>query len=1120
MQDTLDEGLRRLSRTRVRRMRMNAVLLVLSLIVSLEVFWILRQPGLTLAGDADCRITEHTHDEECQNEEVSCYIAEHVHTTECYSDETADVETQLDWQNMFADYPYSENLRENLAGIAKTQAGYSESSGNFQVGDDGVRRGYTRYGAWYGAPYSDWSAMFVSFCLHYAGADPEIYPGNTGADSMAELWKSKGNFVAAGEYIPSVGDLVFLDDNTVGIVEEVRNATFYVLRGDIEDRVSSDLLSLDDEAIIGWGVIEDPEEEEPPQVQQFLLQAPKTGTDTDTDINLKDYLKANGGSFFFSLQESDGTLLPEIGENQYEVQPGTIYQLTFTFTCLNGFLPRTYLYQLPGGFEMVKFSGDFIIKESEEDIGIPVGTWKITEDKQLVIVFNDRINEMSEVILSAEMKAVFSGNNDHIDFDGNITVTVEKPEPMLNPTELKKVGFQGGKPQAAGTDTSKIYWTIHIIGHEDSQIVGNILTDQLLDREWSQAHTFTESDIANGFTLGVTDPAGVWHQCNIAPDDPNLTWDETGWTYKMPESIICQCGEITLGNEGWEYYVNFSSTPVAMSSAVLAGYENGAWIDGQYAEYWEDFVHSGIAADVIKTGDFRSDAESGVFHWELQVTIPGWSAGSKAEYHWYLMDYMHLLDDHGDAVGAVANDIHLAAVTANYNGSIIQVPEIQNAEADDPFAWENAWTASENGITNRREINLYCRCHCTEENCKLWKNNSCTSIQGWYVGSEWHATDFCQCWTPTDTITFTFSYETKDPSLIDNYGGIGYQLRNSVELYNKQYEGADGMRAANEKATVQIPGVFKKGLGHAFDGYTANYKITVNEAKIVLTDGSPLAIKDVMTDTLAFVSGSLVITAEDADGNVTKLIQDTDYTVAYDGTGAKKDEAGNEVHVLDIVILHPQPVMYILDYDTTLVVPKVVTESIKYSNSATVTLWGEEFSDSSIEMGHANINIAAKSYKVAVHKSCASTGDPLGGAVFGLFNAAGGLIATGETDENGKILFQTNVTEGIILREKTLYYVQELKAPPGYLLDDAKQWFCFCANTAETCEACDALVEETDAFRIPYGKTGEVHASNEIADYDLPATGGIGEYPVKLASIGLIMVSLVYGFLRKRNCKR
>ena len=195
MQDILGESLRKLKRIRVRRSRIIAIILVLSLIVSLDVFWVLRQPALTLAGDADCGIVEHAHDASCQSGDSHCHLEEHTHTLACYTDETADVESQLDWQKMFADYPYSGDLPTDLAGIAKTQVGYAESTENFAIGSDGIRRGYTRYGAWYGAPYADWSAMFVSFCLHHAGADPTQFPANTGAAPMAEYWKKCGYLI-------------------------------------------------------------------------------------------------------------------------------------------------------------------------------------------------------------------------------------------------------------------------------------------------------------------------------------------------------------------------------------------------------------------------------------------------------------------------------------------------------------------------------------------------------------------------------------------------------------------------------------------------------------------------------------------------------------------------------------------------------------------------------------------------------------------------------------------------------------------------------------------------------------------------------------------------------------
>ena len=132
--------------------------------------------------------------------------------------------------------------------------------------------------------------------------------------------------------------------------------------------------------------------------------------------------------------------------------------------------------------------------------------------------------------------------------------------------------------------------------------------------------------------------------------------------------------------------------------------------------------------------------------------------------------------------------------------------------------------------------------------------------------------------------------------------------------------------------------------------------------------------------------------------------------------------------------------------------------AIKYSNSANITLWGEKVTDNAVEKVYADINIAAKSYTVDMFKTCALTGEPLPGATFGLYNAQGGLITTGITDANGKLTFQTDIIQGIILREHELYYLQEIQPPIVYQLDDTKHWFCFCNETEGTCKTCAEIL--------------------------------------------------------------
>jgi LPXTG-motif cell wall-anchored protein len=208
--------------------------------------------------------------------------------------------------------------------------------------------------------------------------------------------------------------------------------------------------------------------------------------------------------------------------------------------------------------------------------------------------------------------------------------------------------------------------------------------------------------------------------------------------------------------------------------------------------------------------------------------------------------------------------------------------------------------------------------------------------------------------------------------------------------------------------------------------------------------------------------------------------------------------------------------MYTLDYETTLIMPEQLTGAVKYSNSATITLWGESITNDSIEKVYADINISSKSYEVDLYKICALTKKPLPGATFGLFNGQGGLIAENTTDENGYLSFKTNVTEGIILREHVLYYMQETRSPIAYQLDDTRHWFVFCNDKSDSCETCSTLIGDTGAVRIPFEQVGDIHVTNQPVYYELPATGGIGNILYILCGLILISAPLVYGLRNKK----
>ena len=74
-------------------------------------------------------------------------------------------ETEADWEGALPDALTGE-WGTDLAAVAQSQIGYTESSTDTVVNDAGETCGYTRYGAWYGDEYGDWNGMFLAFCLH------------------------------------------------------------------------------------------------------------------------------------------------------------------------------------------------------------------------------------------------------------------------------------------------------------------------------------------------------------------------------------------------------------------------------------------------------------------------------------------------------------------------------------------------------------------------------------------------------------------------------------------------------------------------------------------------------------------------------------------------------------------------------------------------------------------------------------------------------------------------------------------------------------------------------------------------------------------------------------------
>ncbi len=214
-----------------------------------------------------CTLAEdghHIHGELCYGIwDLQCQSEEHTHENICYSDPKADLEYAADWEKSFAEVELRGLWQQDILAVAKTQLGYTESEKNYIVTETGVQKGYTRYGAWYGDPYGDWCAMFVSFCMHYSGV--EGIPIHSGCTPWIRELRDMNLFREQGTYRPEAGDIIFFDwendglSDHVGLVSEYKEAVdghpaeLITIEGNASNRVRYVSYDPKDVRIAGYG---------------------------------------------------------------------------------------------------------------------------------------------------------------------------------------------------------------------------------------------------------------------------------------------------------------------------------------------------------------------------------------------------------------------------------------------------------------------------------------------------------------------------------------------------------------------------------------------------------------------------------------------------------------------------------------------------------------------------------------------------------------------------------------------------------------------------------------------------------------------------------------------------
>ena len=456
----------------------------------------------------------HKHTDDCYKKELVCGKEEHKHILACYSDPNADVEDGNVWQRTVSSVTLTGNWGADLAAIAQTQNGYTESTANYAVAEDGQTiHGYTRYGAWANDPYRDnWSAQFADFCLSYAGVPTSAVPQN----SDCSAW----NYTIPDGYTPKTGDLLLLDTDSngsadhAGIVTSVSDSTLTAIVGDADKAVRNNTYNIGSETIKGYvSIPENPalatptpeptkepevtpeaqptqEPEATPEVTGEPTQEPENKADDAAD-NKADENKTQDEDVKEDDGKKDDTAnnevtptpipTPELAENQFTA---TLYTDSSYSAEMENQNPITVSGQLPVNAEVKAYPVENLSMENEEiiyawDISIfdeNGNLWEPENGNAISVEF--QIPEETEEDSSYSIYYVPEAG------------TEQKPEEVASQISGDAISFEA--------EHFSVYALVRKAkvgnGIDFSQYITHVIMQKLNGNGWEDAKEFTDGD--------------------------------------------------------------------------------------------------------------------------------------------------------------------------------------------------------------------------------------------------------------------------------------------------------------------------------------------------------------------------------------------------------------------------------------------------------------------------------------------------------------------------------------------------------------------------------------------------------------------------------------------------
>ncbi len=652
MRNIVNSYVEKFRQERRKKYRTYGLLLALALVVTAGVAWQLHSTGVAMTNVTSCGLEEHQHDESCYEQvlvcgletseghahtedcyelQLVCGLEEHTHTAECVSNQNVDVETADKWEETLPEL--SGVWAQDVVAIAESQLGYTESTSNFTLGDDGeTHQGYTRYGAWYGNEYGDWGAMFVSFCLHYAGLDESVFPEASGAYAWTVKLDELGLYADAAEYAPVPGDLVFFDTDgdakadRVGIAVSVSEDVITVVEGDYAagdaDAVCMNEYSLSDSYIMGYGVL--------PEQEGVEAAEPMNG-DASSDTADGEAESSDGKG----LAEGSGTTEGETGEEQTVLNcEGDDYTVTVSYGADAG---------LPDDVEL-------IVSEYEKDSEI----WELCYASASALYEEESITKESfrlfdislyadgeEVEPAAEVSVMISYPEAE---SGTYTIVhfeEEEPEGTANVLEAESEYESGVQTITFSTDGFSLFGA-GLLGtganSGSSLVVSALVMSSVVDgtAPWDYDDTAgndsgdenlvvrTFDSVVYNLTVSVNDTtagatyesAGLWLEITLDKDMTEALFDTDTLkyldfytiTYYDEDDNVLGTGYNGLPDYSANDYANGSDkgtdsykTPVVKQ--VLLGYVTETNIDGSSFASLQKTLEAGIDVKVACNGD-------------------------------------------------------------------------------------------------------------------------------------------------------------------------------------------------------------------------------------------------------------------------------------------------------------------------------------------------------------------------------------------------------------------------------------------------------------------------------------------------------------------------------------